>query len=116
PCLLRTTAPERLPALASGALGAILAHHGGWLPQSPDLGIGPLRSRWEADLRDAGIAETASEVLAQLYRVSDRRGQLDQFLAQTTSPERLEEWWPLVAYLVRTLRLADQRATAEGWE
>jgi hypothetical protein len=39
---------------------------------------------------------------------------VEKLLDATTGAEGLAEYWPLVAYLTRTLRLSDQRATAEG--
>jgi hypothetical protein len=44
----------------------------------------------------------------------DKAGLLHRVLDVTTGPDTIEEWWPIVAYLMRTLRLSDQRATAEG--
>ncbi len=43
-----------------------------------------------------------------------RRHPLENLLRVATGPDHLEEWWPIVAYLTRTLRLSDQRATAEA--
>jgi hypothetical protein len=45
-------------------------------------------------------------------------GQKRQTLADTlhhvVSVDRLSDTWPLLAYLTRTLRLSDQKATEEG--
>jgi hypothetical protein len=39
---------------------------------------------------------------------------LEDLLRVVVGPDVIEETWPLVAYLTRTLRLSDQRATAEA--
>lgn len=100
--------------LTSSCLGAMLAHHGAWLPDSPDLDISSLWSRWQDDLRGAGVAHPSAPDVARLYAAANRTKRLEADLNVTTSSDRLASWWPLVAYLMRTLRLSDWRATAEG--
>lgn len=112
---LLPVAQEHLPVLASACLAALLSHHGAWLPTAPDLGIDQLWERWELDVRDAGVA-TASRAMRELFAVADRRREISRILGITTDPDQLLDYWPLVAYLMRTLRLADQRATSEGTE
>jgi len=103
-----------LECLASACLGAIASHHGAWLPDKPDLGVELLWPRWEQDVEDAGVADPGSQTMAELFAATDRRKEIAPLLEATTGADRLVQWWPLVAYLMRTLRLADQRATSEG--
>jgi len=105
---------DRQARLASAVLAAILAHHGGWLPAEIDLGLGRLWQGWQGDLQRAHINGQAPELVGELLAESDRKGLLEENLDLTTSPDTLGDYWPLVAYLVRTLRLADQSATAEA--
>lgn len=108
------TPPERRRPLCAAIVAAILAHHGGWLPEASDLGLQPLWRHWRADLQHAGINGQAPQTVWALLQQRDRRGCLERILQTTTGPDTLGDYWPLVAYLVRTLRLADQRATAEA--
>jgi CRISPR-associated endonuclease/helicase Cas3 len=98
--------------VASACAAAILAHHGGWLPQAADLGISALCPGWEAAVKTVLPSVRAFPRLPQ--NLPDRRGAVQRLLELTMGPDSLREWWPLTAYLTRTLRLADQRATAEG--
>ena len=100
---------------ASACAAAILAHHGSFVPKTPglDLGILPLIDDWSADLSQLNADMTDPDIFKRLVASSDKRGLLQQFVNQTNSLDSLERWWPLVAYLMRTLRLADQRATSE---
>lgn len=101
---------------ASACAAAILAHHGGWLPekQGIDLGIGKLSGAAEEYLAALLGLQLDSRVFRTLERSPDKKGTAQRFLQITTGPDNLHQWWPLVAYLTRTLRLSDQRATAEG--
>jgi CRISPR-associated endonuclease Cas3-HD len=109
-------APEREGLLASAVLASVLAHHGGWLPHAPDMGIDPLWARWQPDLAAAHIEHTSAALIDELYRQKNRSGIVGELLDVTTTLDTLRDAWPLVSYLMRTLRLADQRATAEGSE
>jgi CRISPR-associated endonuclease Cas3-HD len=100
--------------LASAVLASVLSHHGGWLPQDLRRAVAPLWSRWRSDLASAQIAPPDRTVIQEAYDGANRN--LGTFLERTTTRDALEECWPLFAYLMRTLRLADQRATAEGSE
>jgi CRISPR-associated endonuclease/helicase Cas3 len=112
--LLADMPAERRGLLASACAAAILAHHGGWLPDAPDLGLAGLWPGWKADLQRAAVnGQTPSRVQA-LLQERDRRQALEHVLAVTVGPDALAKYWPLVAYLTRTLRLADRRATAEA--
>ena len=112
--LLPSVPNERRDHVASACAAAILSHHGGWLPQELNLGISGLYPGWEATVKTAVPATSAVGDLRALQNRQDKRGALQQLLELTTGPDNLREWWPLVAYFSRTLRLADQRATAEG--
>jgi len=107
--------PESLVGyVASASAAAIIAHHGAFILNTPgmDLGIFQLSKGWEQIAADCGC--TADPAIAEhLSREVDKRGYLTNFLKITTSRDALEKWWPLVAYLTRTLRLSDQRATSE---
>ncbi|HZU05396.1 MAG TPA: CRISPR-associated helicase Cas3' [Chloroflexota bacterium] len=110
----QTTPPERRAPLIAAVAAAILAHHGGWLPEAPDLSLQPLWRRWSADLQRAAVNGQALQAVQALLRQPDRRLWLQRVVDTVTGPDALGDYWPLVAYLVRTLRLADQRATAEA--
>jgi CRISPR-associated endonuclease Cas3-HD len=105
---------ERQGLLIAACAAAILAHHGGWLPGAPDLGLQALWPRWSTDLQRAAINGQAPQTVQALLAQRDRRPWLERVLQTTTGPETLRDHWPLVAYLTRTLRLADRRATAEA--
>lgn len=103
--------------VVSTCVAAVLAHHGGWLQSEgaaqQHLGIQEL---WPGASRAIVevLGDKVQTLVGQVLAVRDRRKQLMELLAATTGSETLEEWWPLVAYVTRTLRLADQRATEEG--
>jgi len=97
----------RRTQIASACLAAVVAHHGGWWPQrfeTPGLWSG-----WQHALELA--FGWSPEAAAFRMLTHENVGLL---LDVTTSPDNLIEHWPLVAFLTRTLRLSDQRATAEG--
>ncbi len=100
--------------LIAACAAAILAHHGGWLPGAPDLGLQALWPRWTADLQRAAINGQAPRAVQALLAQRERRPWLERVVQATTGPDTLGNYWPLVAYLTRTLRLADRRATAEA--
>ncbi|MBI1884775.1 MAG: CRISPR-associated helicase Cas3' [Chloroflexi bacterium] len=112
--LLPSVPEDRRTHVASACAAAILGHHGGWLPQELNLGISGLHPEWEAAVKTAVPAIAAATVVRALQNRQDKRGTAQQLLDWTTGADSLQEWWPLVAYFSRTLRLADQRATAEG--
>jgi CRISPR-associated endonuclease/helicase Cas3 len=114
--LLSSAPEEERTRFASACAAAILAHHGGWLPEYLDLGISGFWDGWEQPLADVlgWVPQTFVLHLQKLQSHKDKRGAVQDLLNVTTNPEGLAEYWPLVAYLTRTLRLSDQRATAEG--
>lgn len=102
--------------VASACLGAVLAHHGGWIPERETFGraIGGLVDEWRTVLPETLGNAFEEERLLWPAKQPDRHGLLYEFLDSAVSRESLADWWPLVSYLTRTLRLSDQRATAEG--
>ncbi|HEU4686189.1 MAG TPA: hypothetical protein VFS39_16900, partial [Nitrospira sp.] len=95
--------------VASACTAAILAHHGGWWPQDFELHPPNLWSGWDSAVKAAIGKAPREEDWSNL-----RQYKMDKILTPTTGADSLADWWPLVAYLTRTLRLSDQRATAEG--
>jgi CRISPR-associated endonuclease/helicase Cas3 len=116
PKLVPQTPPLIRKQVASACLAAVLAHHGGWVPERERFKrmIGELVAAWQTVLPETlGDAFEASRLLWPAQQ-PDQHGQLSEFLNSAVSPDSLPDWWPLVSYLTRTLRLSDQRATAEG--
>jgi CRISPR-associated endonuclease/helicase Cas3 len=111
--LLANVPPSIRNQVASACAGAILAHHGGWLPTASDLGLARLCNRWESCITAALGWKPEPTAMRALEALSDKRGATQRLLKLTTGSQAIVEWWPLVAYLTRTLRLSDQRATAE---
>lgn len=101
-----------LGRVASACAAAIIAHHGGFIPPAHRLQVFDLIEGWQTVVKDATGFDADPETLRNIISDSDRWGSLKDFLA-ITSLEYMREWWPLVGYLIRTLRLADQRATSE---
>jgi CRISPR-associated endonuclease/helicase Cas3 len=102
--------------VASACLAAVLAHHGGWVPERENFArtIGKLAAAWKSVLPEVlGDAFESDRLLWPLHQ-RDKYGQLSDFLNLAVGADSLADWWPLVSYLTRTLRLSDQRATAEG--
>jgi CRISPR-associated endonuclease/helicase Cas3 len=112
--LLPSLADNDRTRVASACAAAVLAHHGGWLPDDWNLGIAPLCSNWERALVDVLGWHPDRSIVQGLSLRSDKRGDLEALLRIAAGSDSLQDWWPLVAYLTRTLRLSDQRATAEG--
>lgn len=107
--------PEQVRAEATSACAtAIIAHHGGWLPD--DIQLKALTKEWSQVLNRVLNFQTEEAATARVLKLDGKtksRG-VKQLLDMTTHPDKLCQWWPLVAYVTRTLRLSDQRATAEG--
>src|SRR5579885_84367 len=119
-CSLLSAALEGIPDellahVASACAAAIIAHHGGFIPRSPDssLGVLELSAGWEQVVFQCMGRTPDPKIAAYLSSERDKRGYLNDFLEMTTSRDSLTKWWPLVSYLTRTLRLSDRRATSE---
>ncbi len=107
---LLTSVPHKHKSyVASACVAAILAHHGGWWQTDLELFPPKLCGRWEV-----AINQVFGRIPDQTELANLRKHKVEKLLKATTGADNLAEWWPLVAYLTRTLRLADQRATAEG--
>ena len=108
PQLLRTVPDAQRAYVASACGAAVLAHHGGWWPADFELNPPLLWASWESAVTQTIGWSTGNESFTSLRTYS-----VEKFLKATTDADSLAVWWPLVAYLTRTLRLSDQRATAE---
>jgi CRISPR-associated endonuclease/helicase Cas3 len=106
---------ESIAYVASACTAAIIAHHGAFLPNAIgiDLGILELSKGWEQIVSECLGFMPDPEVVEDLTREKDREGYMGAVLQTTMSRDTLQRWWPLVSYLMRTLRLSDQRATSE---
>lgn len=100
---------ERQGQVASACLAAILAHHGGWWPDEFERNVPPLWPGWESTVRNVVEGRSSTMDVRML-----RRHRVEDLLNVAVGADEIEEGWPLVAYLTRTLRLSDQRATAEA--
>ena len=109
--------PDVRDRLASACAAAILAHHGGWIPSpqrtGQDLGISRLHPGSREALAESVGKELNIGVLGKLESQDDRRRFMERWLEPTTAADNFGAWWPVAAYLTRTLRLSDQRATSE---
>jgi CRISPR-associated endonuclease/helicase Cas3 len=114
--LLRMVPTERYEGVASACLAAVVAHHGGWIPTGGALPLDDLVAGWEEWAEQAIGQRPDPRVVTALQRERDPRGALERLLARTVSPQGLEAWFGLVAFLVRILRLSDWNATSEGGE
>jgi hypothetical protein len=116
--LLPSVPEDRLPEVAAACIAAILGHHGSWLPsqaKGPHLEIKDgLAPGWQRAVQDGTSATPDTEMMSVLIAEPNKRGPLEEMIAAVASDGTMREWWPLVAYLTRTLRLSDQKATAEG--
>jgi hypothetical protein len=92
----------------------VLGHHGGWLARSSpiDLGIQPLVAQADAAMAEAAAGCAPLPRLAPPRTTRPARSALGEMLAPAVEDD-WATWWPVVAYLTRVLRLADQRATSE---
>ncbi|MEW5814803.1 MAG: CRISPR-associated helicase Cas3' [Spirochaetota bacterium] len=107
--LLPSVPDDQRAYVASACTATILTHHGGWWVTDLELQPPKLWPGWKAAVTQTLGWEPDQEMLNIL-----RNYEVGKLLNATTSAENLSEWWPLVSYLIRTLRLSDQRSTAEG--
>lgn len=113
--MLEPVGREKIAPVFSACVAAILGHHGGWLGRDCTLGAGIQRlSPNSLSAMRRLLGWDNAKAVRELEVLADKRGWLEAVLAYSTGPDALLEWWPLVAYLTRCLRLADQRATEEG--
>lgn len=107
--------PEQMRAeVASACAAAILAHHGGWLPD--DVKLSALVKEWSQGLEGKLPLHPDEAAFLPILKLDDGKKSrwMEELLKAATHSDKLNQWWPLVAYLIRTLRLSDQRATQEG--
>lgn len=102
-----------LEEVTSACIAAVLSHHGGWLTRESELDVDNPCTDWTDCVASLGASIELNLVTSALRRPC-KRAQLDAILSVTMSPDAMSKWWPFVSYLCRTLRLSDQRATAEG--
>jgi len=103
--LLENTEPDLSLIARTACISAVLGHHGGWAEDT----ILQLHPRWGQDFEN--VQSSNKKVMLQTPSVATVRR-----LWTSVSSIKLEfpGWWPLAAYLMRTLRLSDQLATEEG--
>jgi hypothetical protein len=89
--------------MVSACTAAVLGHHGGWLTD-----IGPLISSAPTLVAATVAHAVGPERWVVIAGCKDQQAATQKLLDRTTSGDKLPEWWPLVAYLTRTLRLSDQ--------
>lgn len=106
--ILRSVPDDQRAYVASACAAAIVAHHGGWWQATLEHNPPKLWVGWEA-----AVANALRCNLSSLDPSTLRAYPMEKLLHATTCSDGLAEWWPLVAYLTRNLRLSDQRATAE---
>jgi CRISPR-associated endonuclease/helicase Cas3 len=103
--------------VAAACLTAVVAHHGGWIPDVGDpWDVAPPIDDWAAWIGQVTGVRPSRDTLGQLNAIRDKRARLALVLDVVTAGAALEEWFALVAYLTRALRIADQRATSERGE
>lgn len=112
--LLAGIPAEMRMVAASACAASIVAHHGGWIPD--DISLTGLVPNYAAIVQKVLGVQPDGVDHARLLRISgkDKSRRLELLLSSIVASDKLERWWPLVAYLTRVLRLSDQRATAEG--
>jgi CRISPR-associated endonuclease/helicase Cas3 len=105
--------------VALACVAAILGHHGAAIGRAGEV-------KWRPVTLWPGWRKEVSEVVVTLLEDGLARSveglgggqagaeKLASYINAIAGPDALEEWWPLVAHLTRTLRLSDQKATSEG--
>ncbi|MEK7280851.1 MAG: CRISPR-associated endonuclease Cas3'', partial [Chloroflexota bacterium] len=112
--LLGGLPPDVRAKAISACAAAIIAHHGGWLPA--EIQLFQLADRWDHGIKEKLGFSVPEQNIPSVLKVADKdkSREVKRLLDLTTHPDELSKWWPLVSYLTRTLRLSDQRSTAEG--
>ncbi|MDO8589505.1 MAG: CRISPR-associated helicase Cas3' [Armatimonadota bacterium] len=94
------------PTLVCAVLPAIIAHHGGGVYSPSELqAMSPLAGAAIRKVFGASIRQIKRHEMTSIMDMLDQKLQKADFL---------REYWPVVAYITRILRLSDQAATAEG--
>jgi hypothetical protein len=88
-------------------LGAVVSHHGGWFRQ--DTAIGELDKRLKGEIADVGVVWHGCDKPRASDREDSRTVVLNAALGEGFAP-----FWRRMSLIVRLLRLADQKATADG--
>lgn len=92
-------------ATTGALIAAIVAHHGGGYSPSELQSLSPLAREAVKEVFGVSIGEIKPETMT---------GTMSALGQQLQKVEVLQEFWPLIAYVTRLLRLSDQTATAEG--
>jgi len=87
-------------------MAAVLSHHGGWWADKTD--VQPPHKLWKAAVTTIGVD------LHMLRPPSSSEGARFKHDLDKLADDSFEQQWPLMALVVRTLRLSDRRATEEG--
>ncbi len=112
--LTLVTDEEVRAKLASACCAAITSHHGGWVPDLDRFYCHSLWDGWRAVGSFLAEHHIRDDALAEAELETHKRAPLVGLLRETTDHDVLRNHWPLVALLMRVLRLSDQKATAEG--
>ena len=99
--------------LRAACLAAMLGHHGGWIARAAgnNLDVQELVGKADAVLAEAA-GLNGVEPLVPPRSTGSAADTLEKLLEPVAAADAWPVWSPVVAYLVRTLRLADQRATS----
>jgi CRISPR-associated endonuclease/helicase Cas3 len=104
--------------ISSACAAAILAHHGGWLPPAAtsgqSVGVLPLCAQSNEAISQLLGKSTELKMITKLESKGNKRAFVEKWLEPSTHADNLCQWWPMVSFLTRTLRLSDRRATSEG--
>jgi hypothetical protein len=103
--VLELAGPSMPLTVRVACISAVLGHHGGWVERT----VLPLHPRWESDLREVWPGSPQAAVPTPSLAAVDRL-----WAGISSMKLQFATWWPLTAYLTRTLRLSDQLATEEG--
>lgn len=111
--LLRRAPEQPSRELRAACLAGMLGHHGGWISRSAgrDLGVQPLVGKADDALQQAAQIDDLAPLVAPGPSAS-AADTLEKLLEPVAEVNAWAEWIPIVSYLARTLRLADQRATS----
>jgi CRISPR-associated endonuclease/helicase Cas3 len=105
--LLAQVVPEMSDRDIGAILGAVVSHHGGWFRQ--DTAIGELDKRLKGEIADVGVVWHGCDKPRASDREDSRTVVLNAALGEGFAP-----FWRRMSLIVRLLRLADQKATADG--